>query len=281
MDTLDQQRHYTRVSIDELSTSANRGECLMFTEAHKASLVEHGYCIIEDVLDPSKTAYVRRRLVEAAVESERRGIPTYIEGLDPNPNNVRVFNLLDLDPVFVELISHPLAVEIARQVLDDDFIISNFTANIAKPGSASMFIHSDLALVLPEPWHAPWSLNVIWCLDDVRGENGATLFMPGSHRFQRMDDVPADIADKMIPFEAKAGSIVAMEGRLWHTSGANKTQDEERSLLFGYYSRSFIRPQWNFNVGLSEETKATLSPELTDWLGLGVAANLRPFKGPI
>lgn len=251
----------------------------MFTKDHKASLNEHGYCIIEDVLDTSKTADVRQRLVEAAAESERRGIPTYIEGLDPNPNNVRVFNLLDLDPVFLELISHPLAVGIARDLLDDDFIISNFTANIAKPGNGSMVIHSDLAVVLPEPWHAPWSLNVIWCLDDVRGENGATLFMPGSHRFERTEDIPADIPEQMVPFEAKAGSIVAMEGRIWHTSGINKTQDEERALLFGYYSRSFIRPQWNFNVGLSEATKATLSPEMREWLGLELTANVKPLAG--
>lgn len=245
----------------------------MLTATHKSSLEEQGYCVIEDVLDAPKTVEVRHRLVEAAAESERRGIPTYMEGLDPNPNNVRVFNLLDLDPVFVELISHPVALEVACHLLDDDFVISNFTANIAKPGSGSMTIHSDLALVLPEPWHAPWSLNVIWCLDDVRGENGGTLFMPGSHCFERREDVPADMADRMIPLEAKAGSVVAMDGRIWHTSGANRTQDEERALLFGYYSRSFIRPQWNFNVGLSEETKATLSPDLTEWLGLGVVAN--------
>lgn len=253
----------------------------MFTDAHKTSLDEHGYCVIEGVLDLSKTADVRHRLVEAGVESERRGIPTYIEGLDPNANNVRVFNLLDLDPVFIELISHPLALEIARYVLEDDFIISNFTANIAKPGSDSMFVHSDLALVLPEPWHAPWSLNVIWCLDDVHGDNGATLFLPGSHRIERMKDVPPDIVDQMIPFEAEAGSVVAMEGRIWHTSGANKTKDEERGLLFGYYCRSFVRPQWNFNVGLSEETKSTLTQELSDRLGLGLAANLKPFDGPV
>ena len=109
----------------------------MFTEAHKTSLDEQGYCVIENVLDPPKTVDARHRLVEAAAESERRGIPTYMEGLDPNANNVRVFNLLDLDPVFVELISHPIAVEVVRHLLEDDFVISNFTANIAKPGSGN------------------------------------------------------------------------------------------------------------------------------------------------
>lgn len=247
----------------------------MFTETHKTSLAEKGYCVIEDVLEPSKVVDVRRRLVEAAAESERRGIPTYIEGLDPNPNNVRVFNLLDLDPVFIELISHPVALEVARHLLDDDFIISNFSANIAKPGAGAMSVHSDLALILPEPWIGPWALNFIWCLDDVHHDNGGTLFMPGSHHYERMEDLPKDMADKMISFEAKAGSCVAMEGRLWHSSGVNTTQDEERALMFGYYSRSFLRPQWNFNVGLSEETKATLSPELKNLLSLGLAANTK------
>ena len=252
----------------------------MFTAAHQTSLDEHGFCVVEDVLDESTVADVRRRLVRSAAESERRGMPTFIEGLDPNPSNVRVFNLLDLDPVFVELIEHPVALGIARYVLDDDYVISNFTANIAKPGSESMFVHSDLALVLPEPWHAPWSLNVIWCLDDAHVDNGATLFLPGSHRFERRSELPVNIRAKMIPCEAPAGSVIAMEGRLWHTSGVNRTDDEERALLFGYYSRSFIRPQWNFNVGLSEDTKRDLSPELGGLLGLNLAANLKPFNGP-
>ena len=251
----------------------------MFTQTHKSSLSDQGYCVIDGVLEPAKALDVRHRLVLAARESERRGVATYIEGLDPNPNNVRVFNLLDLDPVFIELISNPVALSIARHVLDDDFTVSNFTANIAKPGSESMAIHSDLSIVLPEPWHAAWSLNIIWCLDDVHAENGGTLFMPGSHRFERLADVPADIAEQMIPFEAKAGSVVAMDGRIWHTSGVNSTQDEERALLFGYYSRSFIRPQWNFSAGLSEETKSTLSPELRELLGLGVVANIKSGLG--
>ncbi|MEQ8689655.1 MAG: phytanoyl-CoA dioxygenase family protein, partial [Pseudomonadales bacterium] len=157
----------------------------MLTRAHKLSLEQEGFCIIEGVLPAARITDTRRRLVAAATESERRGIPTHFQNLDPNQNNVRVFNLLDLDPVFIDLIAHPLALEVVRHLLTDDFIISNFTANIAKPGSRSMVIHSDLAAVLPEPWHAPWSLNIIWCLDDVHGENGGTLFMPGSHLYQR------------------------------------------------------------------------------------------------
>ena len=70
-----------------------------------------------------------------------------------------------------------------------------------------------------------------------------------------------------------------MTPSLWHTSGQNRTEDEERALLFGYYSRSFIRPQWNFSASLGAETRARLTPELEHWLGLGMSANIKPIDG--
>ena len=69
----------------------------MLHSSHQAQLKEEGYCIFENVLSAEQVTDVRRRLVRAAEESERRGMPTYIEGLDPNAQNVRVFNLMDLD----------------------------------------------------------------------------------------------------------------------------------------------------------------------------------------
>ena len=74
---------------------------------------------------------------------------------------------------------------------------------------------------------------MIWCLTDVHPDNGATLHIPGSHRYQTLADVPTDPMAQMVPFEAPAGSIMVMEGRVWHTSGANVTADEDRALLFG------------------------------------------------
>lgn len=237
-------------------------------------LEEHGFCVLPGVLDLSEVKRVRERLVAAAEESERRGISTYIAGLDPNESNVRVFNLLDLDPIFIELIQHPVADDAVTEIVGPNYIISNFTANIARPGSGSMMVHSDLGIVLPEPWHSPWSVNVIWCLDDVREENGATKYLPGSHRYQRASELPDNPLAHMVSFEADAGSVIVMEGRLWHTSGENTSESHERALLFGYYSCAFIRPQWNFNVGLSEETKSTLSPTLKSRLGLDLVANI-------
>ena len=238
------------------------------------SLKKKGYCKVPGVLDTVKLKSLREKFLKAEEETDRRGIAKHIPGLDPNEQNVRIFNLLDLDTIFIELISHPTALQLVRYLLTDDFIISNFTANTARPGSRSMEIHSDTSLIHPPPWTEPWSINIIWFLDDAREENGATRYLPGSHYFQQPEELTSDALKKMRPLEANAGSIIAMDGRLWHTSGENRTSSQERTLLFGYYSRSFLRPQWNFNVGLSDHTKSLLGSDLKKRLGLELAANI-------
>jgi ectoine hydroxylase-related dioxygenase (phytanoyl-CoA dioxygenase family) len=237
-------------------------------------LAEQGYCIVPDVLDERAIFNTKTALSDAAIESERRGTPTYIPGLDPNESNVRVFNLLDLDNVFQELILHKTALKLVKGLIGEGFLISNFTANIARPGSKSMAIHSDQGIVIPEPWLQPWSVNIIWCLDDIFAENGATLYLPGSHKIKRAADLPPNIKSQMKSFRAKAGSIIAMDGRMWHTSGANIMDNSERALLFGYYTANFIRPQVNWNALLSAETISALDESLFGYLGLGPAANV-------
>ena len=247
------------------------------TKARLASaqeqLREEGWCVLPDVLDAGGSAKALDRLWAAAEESRRRGVSTFMPVLDPNESNVRVFYLLELDKLFCDLIQHPVAMDMVRSLLGETFLISNFTANIARPGSRSMALHSDQSLVMPAPWVHPWAMNIIWCLTDVTFENGATLFIPGSHRWPTRADVPPDAHKRLQPFEAPAGSIIAMEGRIWHTSGANITTDQDRALLFGYYTKPFLRPQVNWNAALSGETQASLSPQMRGWLGLDVNAN--------
>lgn len=245
----------------------------MDMELAKEKLRQDGYCIVPDVLGADEADRVRDRLWAAADESRRRGVDTFMPVLDPNESNIRVFNLLDIDQTFRDLIRHPVAMDLVNGLLGSSILISNFTANIARPGAKSMKIHSDQSIVVPEPWAHPWAMNIIWALDDVYAENGATLFLPGSHRYVNRSDVPADARERMVPFEAKKGSIIAMEGRMWHTSGANVTKDKDRPLLFGYYSCNFLRPQVNWNAGLSPETIAGLDEEMVRLLGLGADAN--------
>ncbi len=242
---------------------------------YKQQLDQSGFCVVPDVLDHKQVAQAREHLVKSVLAFEKTGASTFMPELDPNANNVRVFNLLGLDAVFRQLILHPAAVEYVQHLLGEHFLISNFTANIAKPGSGAMPIHSDLGFVSPPPWLAPYSMNIIWCLDDVYEANGATRYIPGSHKYATLDELPDVPMQHTVAFEASAGSIIAMDGRMWHTSGANVTDNCERAMLFGYYSADFLRPQVNWNALLPFELQQSLPPELHFRLGLGPAGNTR------
>jgi fumagillin biosynthesis dioxygenase len=241
----------------------------------QAQLREQGWCVVPRLLSPPELADARAALDGAVAQMQASGIATHSETLDPNASNIRVYNLPEWSPVFVELLRHPVAKALVDDLIGPDNIVSNFTANIALPGSGSMNIHSDQALSIPPPWNEPWVINIIWCLDDVYEGNGATRYVPGSQHYKSFDDVPADIRKRSIAWEAPAGSIIAMEGRMWHTSGSNISADEQRRMMFGYYCKDFIRPQINWEASLSAETKTRLDPGARAVLGMGAAANTR------
>ena len=114
-------------------------------------LEKEGWVVIPGILTAEEADHVNERLWAAKEAGEKRGDQTYIKFLDPNDSNIRVFYLMELDKVFRDLISHPVAVDMVRSVLGEDFLISNFTANIARPGSKSMALHSDQSIVVPDP----------------------------------------------------------------------------------------------------------------------------------
>lgn len=240
----------------------------------KAHLKEHGWCKVKSVLSTDQAATVLDRLWKAKEEAEKRGEDTYLPFLDPNASNIRVFYLLELDKAFRDLIANPTAIEMVKSVLGDNFLIFNFTANIARPGSKSMALHSDQSIVFPDPWRDVWALNVIWCLTDVYKENGATQYIPGSNKYIYRKDVPANAPELLVPFEAEAGDILVMDGRVWHTSGSNITEDNDRALLFGYYTAPFMRQQVNWTAKMPKEIQDTLGPDMKEWLGLNPVGNI-------
>ena len=243
----------------------------MLSDDQKAHLRDHGFCVLPGLLGGAALDRARAALDRAA---ERTGA-SHDSRLDPNDANIRVYNLPAIDPLFIDLLRDPLALAAVRGLLGQGVLVSNFTANIALPGSGSMKLHSDQGLVVPSPWFEPWAANVIWCLDDVREANGATRYLPGSHLYRTAAEVPADAAARTVAFEAPAGSAILMEGRLWHTSGANVTADERRRMMFAYYSADFIRQQANWAFQLPPEVQEAMDAETRKLFGLEAMGNVR------
>lgn len=231
----------------------------------RADLERCGVGILRGVLSPAEVADTRQRLFDAMTASEADGIPTRGFAFDPDDRNQRVWHLINLDPIFVEISRHPVALEFVRYLLGDDFLISNVSANITEPGSRRMSMHADQGYVVP-PWpERPLACVVGWLLDDMTEANGGTRYVPGSHRLGRPPEAGAT-ADT-VAVEAPAGSIMVMDGRLWHQTGDNDTPDVQRAAILPYYVLRWLRPQVNWNAALWPETVARLDPEYLHLLG--------------
>lgn len=246
----------------------------MLDEAARNQLRDDGFYIVHNALTTEELTRARNALDHAA-SVKAAGGRSHDGRLDPNDANIRIYNLPAVDPVFIELLQRNDALDAARAVLGENILISNFSANIALPGSGSMRLHSDQALVVPPPWPHAWAANVIWCLDDVNEANGATRYLPGSHHFQSLEEVPHGAMDRTIAFSAPAGSFIVMEGRLWHTSGRNITANEQRRMLFAYYAADFIRPQMNWAVALPPQLQDSMDDVTRGLFGLGIMGNTR------
>jgi ectoine hydroxylase-related dioxygenase (phytanoyl-CoA dioxygenase family) len=231
-----------------------------------AELSELGACIIENALDPDMKADVRTVLYRAAESDRRYGRQLdYGYGGDDHVNQ-RVWNLPSRDGVFCALAEHPIALHFVRALLGWPALLSSMSANITAAGGQSMILHADQGY-MPVPWPKPQGVNVGWCVDDFTADNGATLFVPGSHRWSgdrlgRFDE----FRDQLVPIEAPAGSALIMEGRLLHTNGVN-SNGVRRAGIFSWYTLPIYLPQENWFLSLDPAVRQFGSETLMTLLG--------------
>jgi ectoine hydroxylase-related dioxygenase (phytanoyl-CoA dioxygenase family) len=229
-------------------------------------LATHGICAVTDVLSGDQLATVQADLYHAAAQDRLRNREQKF-GLDypDDETNQRVWNVLSRSPVFADLAEHPAALRLLRSVLGWPMLLGNLSANITGPGGGEMVLHAD-QIFIPMPWPTePQGANAAWCVDDFTAENGATCFVPGSHRHHRPPE-PDDVATA-VPMEAPAGSLVVFESRLWHRTGNNTTTDQRRAGIFGWYTRPIYRAQENWFLSLDPSVWRHASDDLLVLLG--------------
>ena len=89
--------------------------------------------------------------------------------------------------------------------------------------------------------------------------------MPNSHALNRPPGAGEDFA--AVPMEAPAGSLVVFQATVWHHTGANRTTDETRAGVFGWYTRPIYRTQENWFLALDPSVREAASETLLELLG--------------
>lgn len=226
-------------------------------------LKEYGIALLPEFLTGEKLREARDAVYAGPADDAANGRPSGQYLLDYDKGSVRVWNLLNRGSVFVDLVEHPLVLELLEEVLGKGALLSGFSANILEPGGTGGALHADQS-GYPPPWPAePQGLNFAWLLDDFTTENGATRMVSGSHSREKPFEPPEQEA---LPVTAPAGTAVAFEGRIWHQTGANHSE-APRAAAFAWYTKPIYRAQENWFLSLNDDVLASASDNLLTLLG--------------
>jgi ectoine hydroxylase-related dioxygenase (phytanoyl-CoA dioxygenase family) len=272
---------YGRVALVKVATVGTIPARTNSIDQAKSDIAEHGVAILSDVLSPLEFAALRDAVYAEAEVDQRTGRaddPYFADIMLGNATQ-RVWNLPSRSQIFCDLAVHPVALEMVKSVVDGGVRLSTFSANITLPGSGMMHLHADQGLD-PMPWgEKPHGLNLIWCIDDFTEETGATRFVPGSHKLNRSAASMEEIMSDTVPLEAPAGTLLMMESRVWHKTGANVTKDRKRAAILAHYSMDCFVPNENWWLTLAPHVRQSKQSELLRLLGFGSDSPLGRVNG--
>ena len=233
-------------------------------EQDRRQLETQGYLLFPSLLAPHTVVALTERLEQLArSEGSAAGREVYQE-----PGALRVSDLVNKDPCFDVLYTHPKVLAGARQLLGPEFKVSSVDCRFALPGEGHQKLHQDWQdwrrrYPPPDASHQ-YACSSLWLLDEFTADNGATRFVPGSHRSGRRPD--QEMEDRLAPHPdeelllAPAGSLFFYSSHLWH-GGTRNTTDRPRRVAASSFVQREQRQLTNQRKLLRPETAHRLSPE--------------------
>lgn len=139
--------------------------------------------------------------------------------------------LVDLDPTVMAACRLPLLLAAVGLLIGERFFLSQVEGREPLPGGGYQGLHRDFSARRPGD-----TVSALLFLDDYGPDNGATRFVPATHRLPA-DALPNDLAhgaDGLLQPEGKAGDILVFDADLLHAASRNASGARRRSLLAGY-----------------------------------------------
>jgi ectoine hydroxylase-related dioxygenase (phytanoyl-CoA dioxygenase family) len=133
------------------------------------------------------------------------------------------------------------------------------------PGAEQQILHrdEDVWVHLPRP-HPEVQVASVIALVDFRAETGATVVVPGSHRWERgRQPKPEELACAEMP----AGSAVVYLGSTIHAGGRNSTPDGWRRGMHMSFVVGWLRTEENHYLSTPPHVARSLPRRSQELLG--------------
>lgn len=237
-------------------------------DQQRKQLDEQGYLIFKNLLAAAEIETILARLAELwAAEGEHAGEENYIEA-----GVRRLANLANKGEIFRRLYAHPQVLEVIEAVMGPEIRASMVNARDVPPHTGvRMPFHMDSDQGRVRDGTGYSAATAIWMLDEFTVANGATAFVPGSHRLakspkQVLADLNASHPEEIV-IEGQPGDVLVFNGHCWHAGRPNETNGHRRAVLVHYLRADVPRPG-NRRQHLDPEPVAALSPRERELLGL-------------
>jgi ectoine hydroxylase-related dioxygenase (phytanoyl-CoA dioxygenase family) len=232
--------------------------------AHR--LTSDGYVIVSGMMTGHDTEAARADL-SRVLEMTPTGRNAF-EGFATQ----RVYALFAKTRTFDQPATDPLLLGVLDHVLGHYQLSAPVGIRIG-PGEHAQMLHRDDAVYpLPQP-HPPVVVNTMWPLDEFTADNGATRFVPGSHRWEPGRQPTGD--DPVLTAVMSPGSVMFYLGSLWHGGGANRTSQPRLGVILEYVA-AWLRPQENHCLAVPRDVARQLPERLQELLGYNIYP---PFLG--
>ena len=227
-----------------------------------AALDEAGCVVVSNLIEPDQLSSMVAEL-DQYMQAAR-----VIEDDDSNefyPGRTRRVTALlaRSESVTNELVAHPLTLEVCNKFLlprgEFGYQLHVTAALKVGPGARQQVLHREedsfTFFELPRPNLIVASM---WAVSNFRADNGATLLVPGSHRWK---DGRVAKPEEIVQAEMAAGSVLFWLGGVLHGAGANTASDWRYGVILTY-SAGWVRQEENQYLDVPEERLLALSPEV-------------------
>jgi len=217
-----------------------------------SELDERGFVVFPGAVPP-------QRIESLAVAYDAAIATAAAEDIAVGRTNTRVSDFVNRGPEFDSLYLFGPLLAACIHVIGRPFKLSSLHARTLHAYTAAQGLHVDV------PWQSSdWPLvGFIYMVDAFRPENGATRFVPGSHRRSATPEAilrdPEARHDKQVLACGSAGSLVVFNGSTWHGHSANASAQPRRSLQGAFIPREG-NAATDFGARMHPETRARLTP---------------------
>ncbi|MCF8275733.1 MAG: phytanoyl-CoA dioxygenase family protein [Flavobacteriales bacterium] len=221
-------------------------------------LTEHGFSQVSDLVPPSLIDSLRNEVLKRVDdEADRMGTKEYND-----------YGRLLFAPVyggpFLEILELDKLFKLAEPFFDGPSIIYTMTSSCIPPNASNYTnrIHRDSEIRTP---HCSLAIQIL--LDDFTAENGAPLFLKGSHQLLNSPDSD-EFENEAILATGKKGDVTFFDSRIWHRSTENHTDKWRCCLLIGLV-QPWMKQRFNVETILEETDLSACSQNALKLLGFG------------